>query len=438
MIQLQMLNRILIDKSLNIVLNNGLTIEHFNQYKQEYSFIINHYQEYGNIPDDETILGKFPQLELIEVHETERYLVQGIQEQLLYNKMVPVLQKTAELLQTDAKDAVSYILPQVQELIKTHTYSAGTDIMSNTTQRYTEMIERKSGNGLLGISSGLEELDEILGGWISGEELVSIVGRPNQGKSWILLYFLAMAWKQGKKVLVYSGEMGTNDVGYRVDTLLSHISNIQITRGTLSNREEERYKEHLDKSEKRETPFIVVTPTDLGNKRMTVPMLQSLIEKYNPDIVGIDQISLMDDARSNRDQLRIQIAHITEDLFRTSEKYKIPVLADAQASRGAAGNEEAPELEHLAESDSIGQFSSRVITIVQAPSGLKLAVKKNRKGANNITLTYNWDIDRGTFEYLPTNEVDNHTSEETVQLRARNRRSTNEQREQFNDGSEVF
>ena len=45
----------------------------------------------------------------------------------------------------------------------------------------------------------------------------------------------------------------------------------------------------------------------------------------------------MEDYRAARnDQTRIKLAHISEDLFALSSELKIPILALAQAGRGAA------------------------------------------------------------------------------------------------------
>ena len=170
-------------------------------------------------------------------------------------------------------------------------------------------------------------------------------------------------------------------------------------------------------------------------------MLEGLIEKYDPDIIGIDQFSLMADYRSNRDPVRIQLTHIAEDLFHLSEKFGKPILADAQASRKASDKDtpEAPELDEIGESDGIGQNSSRVITLVQAPSGLILSIKKNRYGLNNKNLSYCWDIDKGKFDYLPTRDRDGEqTTPQADNLRARNVRGRQAQQEQFRDGSDVF
>ena len=118
MIQLQVLNKVLQDKSLAILQNNGITDEYFTDYFPEYSFIIEHNSNYGNIPDDETILEHFPGFEFINVLESDSYLVDKIREEHLYNSMVPILNQAAEVMQSDSSIAVSNILPKLERLLE--------------------------------------------------------------------------------------------------------------------------------------------------------------------------------------------------------------------------------------------------------------------------------------------------------------------------------
>ena len=124
-----------------------------------------------------------------------------------------------------------------------------------------------------------------------------------------------------------------------------------------------------------------------------------MIKKYNLDIVGIDQYSLMDDFRSKKgDPLRIRLGNISADLFNMSMKYKIPILALSQANRAAAksGN---PELEHMSESDAIAQNSTKVISMSRKNEELRMQVVKNRYGIVGDEFIYLWDIDKGEFKF---------------------------------------
>jgi replicative DNA helicase len=142
-------------------------------------------------------------------------------------------------------------------------------------------------------------------------------------------------------------------------------------------------------------------------------VLHGLIEQYKPGIVGIDQLSLMDDYREKKgDQERLKYTHVAEDLYLTSEKYGIPILAPAQASREAekdskANNEKSPELHQIAESDGVGQNATRVIGIKQIGMTMKLTVRKNRYGPKNQEVLLIWDIENGIvkpFLHVATNE----------------------------------
>lgn len=442
MIQIQVLNRVLTDKHLGLIMENGLDRSFFSQYQEEYDFITRHVSEYGNVPDDETMLEKFPGFELLDVTETDRYLIDAIYEERMYNEMVPILNTAAEKMQNNSLEAVKFILPKVQKLLETSKFTGGVDIMKNTSKRWEYYQSLKDNPELLGISTGLPELDLILGGWLPGEELVTIAGRPNQGKSWILDIFLTKAWEQGKKVLLYSGEMSHQLISARVDTIVSGLSNNAIQRAGLDEQGEKRYRQHLQDVEEKGVPFIVVTPKDLGNKYLTMTMLDTLIQKYNPDIIGIDQLSLVADERGERDPLRIQIGHITQDAFQLSAKYGKPILLDVQANRNAQDRDpnSPPDLEDLSEGDATGQNSSRVLTIRQTKEGLKIGVKKNRYGQNNVTLTYCWTIDKAQLTFMPSDE--NEDSEDTgaraTELKARNRKQKQEVENKTRTKGDVF
>ena len=75
MIQLQCINRILNDKNDSFITANNLNSSFFSDYTQEFNFIINHLNSYGNIPDKTSFLTKFPNFDIIDVQETDQYLI---------------------------------------------------------------------------------------------------------------------------------------------------------------------------------------------------------------------------------------------------------------------------------------------------------------------------------------------------------------------------
>lgn len=106
-----------------------------------------------------------------------------------------------------------------------------------------------------------------------------------------------------------------------------------------------------------------------------------MITNHGADIVGIDQFSLMDDETANRTKPRAaQLFTISESLMRLSEDYEVPILGVSQINRSGQlsreDTEEINDLSHLAESDGIGQNSSKVFTIRQTGAGLQIALIK--------------------------------------------------------------
>lgn len=422
MIELQIVNKLLDEKSLLLLIQNNITSEYFISYKSEIEFILNHNLKYSKVPDKETFLSQFQDFDVVEVNESDTYLVETLQEQYLYTRLVPVVHKVAEMTRQNSEEAVEYMRQQVEELAKLKVgKNLGVDIIKNALDRKADYERRLSCQGLLGITSGIKALDEITHGWMP-EDFVPIVGRTSEGKTWVLLFFLVAAWNDKKRVLLYSGEMSKNIVGFRFDTLNKHFSNLGLMRGKEDLGIDEDYSSYLEELSKLDSAFIVVTPNDLGGKRLTIGALHQLIETYKPDIIGIDQLSLMDDNRkTSGDPKRLQYTHLAEDLFLTSEKYGIPILSPAQASRKSTEDKKTkdnpPELEHISESDGIPQNATRVISIKQVETTLKIALKKNRYGLDNQEILTVWDIDSGYIKpFLQASTDENGVAIDSEQL----------------------
>lgn len=408
-IELQFLNKILSTGDWSVLYNNGLSREHFVVYSDEYGFIHEHVIKYGKVPDKITLIDNFNDFSILEVNEGFDYLVQKLKEGYLFRQLAETLNNTAELVNSDVNGAFDYIVAQLRRIDNNSNVSEY-DIMAKADLRMADYLKRKELKGLLGIKSGMAELDAITNGWMK-EDLVTVVARTNEGKSWLMLYWLINAWKDGKRVLLYSGEMSEIPLGYRIDTFLTHISNIGLMTGQITEQDEQNYFDKMrELGQQNSTPFIVITPKNLGGKRLDCNMLRGLIDKYKPDVVGIDQLSLMHDYRAEKhDPLRVRYTHIAEDLFNISEYYGIPVINVTQANRnpaqGGRKKDNTPELVDVSESDGIVQNSTRVISIKQVGGSLKISIRKNRYGINNVNLMYFWDIDLGQFDYSSGDQI---------------------------------
>ena len=428
MITLQILNKVIQTGDIQLITKNALTEEYFVGYEPEFNFIIDHFNKYGKVPDKATFLDKFNEFNLIEVTETDKYLLDTLYEEHLYYKSVEVVQKVAELLKTNANDAVEYLHSQLPNL-KIATSSEGTDIIKQADERYQTYLEKMNAKNPWYITTGFEELDDILNGWAKGEELVVLFARTGQGKSWVLAKTLTHAWQIGNRVGYISPEMSPTKIGYRFDTLLKNFSNRNLVWG----KEEPDYEQYINDLKTKENPFIVATPLDF-EKKVTVTKLKHFCQTNKLDILGIDGITYLTDERYKKgDNKTISLTNISEDLMALSIELGIPILVVVQSNRGGvkdADSEGTPELENIRDSDGIAQNATKVIALRQTGAGLEFGIKKHRDGINGGKLIYYWDIDKGQFNYIPSNE-------DAVKPEKRQKKA-DKIKNSFNDGTDVF
>ena len=173
---------------------------------------------------------------------------------------------------------MEYLQIEFKRLQRIGLFREGHDLVKDAHMRLREYEKRKNVKGLLGITTGLDELDNFTNGWLP-EDLVTIVGRTNEGKTWLLLFFLVAAWRSGKRILLYSGEMGKTEIGFRIDTIMFNFSNLGLMAGDenlgvenpyldIPKRDGADYVEYINALSKEETAFVVVTPSDLGGRKL--------------------------------------------------------------------------------------------------------------------------------------------------------------------------
>ena len=414
MIEQSLICKLLEAPDFEIFRANGVISEMFLTCKSELSFIENHFSIYKQMPDKITFLQEFKDFQMLQVDESIEYLIYKLKEAYTYTKIVPIIQTASDKVREDSIKAIEYIREELESLTKAIPVGVnndGYDIISNAKDRFNEYKKRCETKGMIGIPTGIPQLDEITNGWMWGEELTVITGRTNVGKSWIGEYFPTIAWNMGYKILFYSGEMSRDIVGFRFDTLNKHFSNMGLLNGasTLGNKPDtdggaysvEDYENYIEQLTEK-NGFIVVTPDDFGGRKPNVDDIKALAIKHNSDMIVCDQLSLMADKRK-ADTTRIAYNNISEDLFLMSKELKKPVILLAQANREAVKNRkkgESPELHDLAESDGIAQNATRVLALSVIDGTLKISVKKNRYGINNKEILMIWDINTGYLSPL--------------------------------------
>lgn len=430
MVQLQLINRIIASRDVNILQDNLITREYFVGYENEIDYILAHCEKYGNVPDKATFSEKFPNFDFVDVTESDKYLIDTIKEEYLYYRAVPVVQEIARLIQIDANSACEYMIHAVDDL-KPDYDLGGTDIISQAEQRLNEFNERKEHQDTWFFPSGFAELDEQIHGLQRKEELVVIYARTNEGKSWVLEKICSSIWQLGYNVGYISPEMGAVSVGYRFDTLTRNFSN----KGLMWGKDDcNDYAGYIHDLKTKKNKFVVATPKDF-NRKITVTKIKQWVQKYKLDFLAVDGITYITDERGKKtDNKTTSLTNISEDLMSLSIELNIPVLVVVQANRNGVSDSksETPELDTIRDSDGIAHNASKVISLRQMKKDhiLIMEIKKQRFGSVGGKLYYQWQIDTGEFQFIPS--FDDAEPEQTTE------KKTKAIKREYKDAEDVF
>lgn len=405
MIQLQALNYVLNTNNTTFITSNNLNEEFFSDYPQEFEYISNHIKNYDKVPDILTFLDKFPNFDVIQVTESPKYLLDALFEDRNKRVIASIFNNIRNLLNDGKVNEALDLYATSSDIAIQAKHLDAVNILKDTS-RYDSYIEKCTDFSRYYISTGFKELDKIIGGWDRNEELATIVARSNVGKSWVLLKCALAAVEQGLRVGLYSGEMSANKVGYRLDTLISHISNVGITKGNGDLQNE--YKRHIESlANKYKGELLILTP-DMIDGPAGVTALRAFIEKENLDMLCVDQHSLLEDDRKAKNPVE-KASNISKDLKNLQVMKHIPIISVSQQNRESTEN--GVDLVHIAQSDRIGQDSTIVLFFQKMDNILSLHLVKSRDSENGAVINYAVDLNKGIFQYLPEDDYLNNNTD---------------------------
>ena len=225
----------------------------------------------------------------------------------------------------------------------------------------------KNDEGIVGVPTGLRDLDEKLGG-LHKSDLLIIAGRPSMGKTALatnIAFNAAKKFQQdGKKkasVAFFSLEMSAEQLSTRILAEQSRIKSNDIIRGRISEDQFDKFIESSkDNSELPlyidETPAISIAA--LSNRARRMKRINGL------DLIVVDYIQLMTAVNSRRESRVQEISEITQGLKALAKELSVPVLALSQLSRAVEQRDNnKPLLADLRESGSIEQDADVVMFV---------------------------------------------------------------------------
>ena len=257
----------------------------------------------------------------------------------------------------------------------------------------TRRLDRITSNRgkTLGIPTGFVDLDRMTSG-LNNSDLIILAARPAMGKTAFALNLVLNAAKEKKAVLVFSLEMGADQLYRRLLCMEAGIEQEKLKNGYLDDEDWNKYT--LGTSTLANTEIFVA---DLPNTNILE--IRSYARKMKSrgqlDLIVIDYLQLINGGmKTNEDSRQQEISNISRALKGLARELEIPIVALSQLSRAVEGRmDKRPMLSDLRESGAIEQDADIVAFLYREDyyipntenKGItELIIAKHRSGATGL------------------------------------------------------
>ena len=408
-IELQVISKILTSESVDDVnVLCGFDASYYSIFKKHIQFILNHKEQYGDVPDVFTFQSEFPDITLVSVSESLSYLIDELNKNKQHIILLETFNKLKDLGSSDVTEAWAYLNAQCEQVSQLDA-TAPLNIVKDARARSRTVQEFSKQQR---IPTGFDEIDKIMyGGFSTVEELVIVVARTNTGKSWVGTKMMESAQKHGFPSLYYSPEMQASFLGTRFDTWRGHFQNSELHQGKY----DAQYYKYLDELEQEETPAFILEDKDVPGEVVNVPVLRKIVKSEHIKLVVIDGLSYMEDSQGKMsDSDSVKYKHLCADLFRMSKQEGCAVVVMMQANRETRDNKDDkgevfPNIYNIEGSDHPARIATQVFAMRQIfdKHVLDIRLEKSRSANNQKPeFSYSWDINTGNMQYIPSSQND--------------------------------
>jgi replicative DNA helicase len=388
----------------------GVTADLFLRRKGEWEWLNEH-----KAASKATFKARFPNFKVytVDPEEIDVIAAQAIRTRADYDlgKMFERMQR--KLGRVEPIDLATELESEVRGIMRQYSRGEDVDIFDNWKMSYNHVKKAHdavTSGGSIGFPFGIPTLDKLTGG-MQAPDLITIVARQGEFKTWMSLFFAANAAIGGGKVLYASLEMSPEQVALRVQTLMNrmlaktyadqfkdHFTNMGLMMGAVDLDE---YRQFLLRARKRLRKGFIVSNAQGG---FNMSSMVAQCEKHHPDIAFFDYFGLgvgTDMTRGGENWVQaVQTSRMAKHSI--ARAFDIPFVLNAQANRASADSSDAPELHQISLTDALGADSDRVLALRLKGGELKMTVRKNRLGRTGDTIKFETDIDRGIIDEIQT------------------------------------
>ncbi|MFO1148700.1 MAG: replicative DNA helicase [Alsobacter sp.] len=274
---------------------------------------------------------------------------------------------------------------RLYELAETGRYEGGFQTFSNALKGAIDMAAEafKRDRKLSGISTGLSDLDRMMGG-LQPSDLVILAGRPAMGKTSLatnIAFNVAKTYVgerqpdgaikrlDGGIVGFFSLEMSAEQLATRIIAEQSGVASYKIRRGEITEVEFGRVADAAREMER--MPFYIDQTGGISIAQLTA-RARRLKRQKGLDLLVVDYLQLLSGS-SKKGENRVQeLTEITTGMKALAKELSVPIIALSQLSRQVENRDDKrPQLSDLRESGSIEQDADVVLFVYREEYYLK-------------------------------------------------------------------
>lgn len=379
----------------------------FKPYEQGvFEWVQTHLKQHHALPQIETLQATFPDVTAVETPEPSSYYVLLLEQQYCYEKLNKANLDSQAVLKTNqnAHEQAMEVLRQCIRDITEQKYRVRILDVAKDAPALVLTAYHDTMSAEYVAMFGWPYMDQQSGGVMPGD-VISFVGRPAVGKTWLTLWTALYNWTVRKLNTLYvSMEMTTLPIAQRIAALYTHQNIQQLKVSGYSHQTFAKFYAGLKLLSHESAKMYVVD----GNLATSVDDLFALAEMLECRVVFIDGAYLLRHRNVRLDRWT-RAAENVELIKRQCTDLGLMAFCSWQFNREATkkqkkGQGEQGDLEDIGYSDAIGQISSIALSLFQEDSietmkQRKIQVMKGRNGEVG-QFTIAWDFTQMSFHQV--------------------------------------
>lgn len=265
----------------------------------------------------------------------------------------------ASLIESSASREEGAVDRAISALMELHSEDRAVEHTSYTAmQAALEQAYRASENGgrLMGIPTGIHDLDDTLGG-LHDSDLIVIGARPAMGKTGMLLGMTSACGRMGAAGLI-SGEQAHDQVGLRWLAAGAHVSVGRLRAGKFDGDDRDAMTDAAARYGALPIHILDRSSPDLAEVSRVARRWR---HQYGIRALYVDYLQKIEIDSMARSPKHERIGAVARGLKNLARELRIPVVVLAQVNREADG--ERPQMKHLSDSSEIEKEADQIIML---------------------------------------------------------------------------